>query len=94
MATQDDINNLTTEIASEQESARIIDQQVANEQRNSAQKIDAWQQQANRHRDAVARMQQDLKAKQQLLIHEQQQAASESNEEAKHAAERIARGLF
>lgn len=74
MATQDDINNLTEQIASEQRSTSTLDQQIAAEQQRSAQLISGWRQQADSHRESIKRMQYDLQAKQQQLQREQQQA--------------------
>ena len=93
MATQDDINNLTDQIAEEQQSAAILDKQISAEQQKSTRLIDAWQQQANRHRDAATRMDQDLRAKQQQLEREQLETLA-ANEKTKNAAEKIARGLL
>lgn len=93
MATQDDINNLTNQIAEEQQSATILDGQISAEQQKSSRLINAWQQQAHRHRNAATRMEQELQAKQKQLEREQQEALAASNK-AKDTAEKIARGLL
>ena len=95
MALQDDINNLTRDIAGEEQSATILDDQISSEQLTSGQKVQAWQQQAGRHRDAAVRMSQDLQAKQQELAREQQQAQAEAEGDAKRrAAEEVARRII
>lgn len=97
MATQDDINNLTSQIAEEMQSAAILEADITKEQQNSTQKVHGLRERADRHHETADRMQQELQTKQQQLIHEQQQQA----DEAKHASDRagqitkgISRGLF
>ncbi|MEO7904177.1 MAG: hypothetical protein ABIR91_00110 [Candidatus Saccharimonadales bacterium] len=93
MATQDDIINLTHEIAEEQQSAAIIEKQISDEQLRSSHLIDGWQQQARRHHDAANRMEQSLQAKRHQLEQEQQHARQSSDNDHR-TAERIARGLL
>lgn len=80
MGIQDDINNLTNEIAEEEQSATILDKQADDERATSTQKIDTWQQQAGRHRDAANRMRQELDAKQKELVNEQARKAEEEKQ--------------
>lgn len=94
MALQDDINNLTSQINEEQQSATILEADIAKEQQNSAQKVHSLQDRAQRHHDSIERMQQELQVKQRELAQEQQRQADEAkaaNEKAKHVAKEIAR---
>jgi hypothetical protein len=96
MATQDDIDNLTNQINAEQQSAELLEKDIAKEQQNSAQKISGLQERARRHHDTAAHMMQTLEAKQKELIREQQDAAADEHakEKARHNAEMIARRLI
>lgn len=97
MATQDDIDNLTNQINSEQQSATLLEKEITKEQQNSAQKVSKWQEQARRHHDTAAHLQQNLEAKQKELTREQEEAAAaqqQAKDKAKHTAETIARHLL
>lgn len=96
MSLQDDINSLKDQIEHEEQSAKTIQQEIADEQRTSSQKINTWQQQAQAHQNAAQRMQQDLAVKQQELAREIEAAEREQKKqnEQKDIAKRMAGGLF
>lgn len=97
MGTQDDINSLTDQINAEQQSAAILESDIAKEQQNSMQKINGWQEQARRHHDTATRLQQSLEDKQKQLLREQQEAAAAAQHEkdkTKQVTETVVRHLF
>lgn len=97
MATQNDIDTLKSQIGSEQQSASLLDEEIRKEEQNTAQKVAAWQQKSDSHRQAADRMQQDLKAKQDELQREQQKEAEDAkakSEQMKKVAGDTVSGLF
>ncbi|GEM_PF-2048254 len=97
MATQDDINNLISQIKGERQSAKLLDEQITKEQQNSTQLIESWQQQAKRHRETATRMAQRLDDLQRQLTDEQYRQSDEAkkaNDKAKNINKGISRGLF
>lgn len=97
MTTQSDIDNLNSQIASELQSAALLDDQVSNEQQTTDQKVHGWQEKARRHRAEADRMRKELDQKQKELIQEREREAREAREaqeKAKKAAEGATRGII